>query len=84
MKNKHTLIIMASLKCTAMDPDMQNMYDYFASQCGLGSYPPSPTHGRVSGKGNQFGSFIEQSEEKRRLKDHPGCWISSRSWIDPF
>ena len=63
MKNKHTLIIMASLKCTAMDPDMQNMYDYFASQCGLGSYPPSPTHGRVSG--NRPGA-IQFNLEKNR------------------
>ena len=48
---------MASSKDLQLDPDMQNAYDYYVSQCGLGPYPATPTNVCVSVIGNQFDSF---------------------------
>ena len=36
---------------------MQKLYEYYASQCGLGPYPTTPTNVPVSDIGNQFGSI---------------------------
>ena len=47
---------MTTLKDFQLDPDMQKLYEYYASQCGLGPYPTTPTNVPVTGIGNQLRS----------------------------
>ena len=47
---------MTTLKDLQLDPDMQKLYEYYASQCGLGPYPTTPTNVPVTGIGNQLRS----------------------------
>ena len=47
---------MALLKDLQLDPEMQKLYEYYASQCGLGPYPTTPTNVPVTGIGSQLRS----------------------------
>ena len=47
---------MTTLKDLQLDPEMQKLYKYYASQCGLGPYSTTPTNVPVMGIGSQLRS----------------------------
>ena len=47
---------MTTLKDLQLDPEMQKLYEYYASQCGLGPYSTTPTNVPVMGIGSQLRS----------------------------